>query len=225
MNGKIECLEKQIGYMFKDKQLIKRALTHTSYANEQTIRRNGHYERLEFLGDAVLELLTSEFIYLNHMDMEEGKMTKLRASIVCEPALAQSARQINLSEYILLGKGESATGGSRRDSIVSDVMEAIIGALYLDGGISVAKEFVHKYILTDIDSKRMLYDAKSSLQELVQKRKEGQIVYVLLSETGPEHEKEFECAVEINGRRLGTGIGKNKKEAEQKAAAMALYFL
>lgn len=222
MNGKIEGLEKQIGYTFKNKQIIKRALTHTSYANEQTIKKNGHYERLEFLGDAVLELLTSEFIYLNYPDMEEGKMTKLRAAIVCEPALAQSAKQLNLSDFILLGKGESASGGGKRDSIVSDVMEAIIGALYLDGGMNVAKEFVHKYILADIDGPKMLFDAKSALQELVQKRKGGQIIYVLLSENGPEHKKEFECAVEINGKRLGIGIGKNKKEAEQKAAAEAL---
>lgn len=225
MKGKIEQLEEIIGYTFKDKLLIKRALTHTSYANEQKINKNGHYERLEFLGDAVLELLTSEYIFLNNASMEEGTMTKLRATIVCETSLAQSAKQISLSEYILLGKGESAMGGRKRDSIVSDVMEAIIGALYLDGGMEVAKEFVHKYILTDIEAKKLVYDAKSSLQELVQKRKFGQIAYVLLAECGPEHNKEFECAVEIDGKRMGTGKGKNKKEAEQKAAAEALFFL
>lgn len=224
MNEKIERLEQIIGYTFKDKLLVKRALTHTSFANEQRINKNGDYERLEFLGDAVLELLSSEFIYLNYADMGEGKMTKLRAMLVCEPSLALSAKEINLSEFILLGKGESATGGRRRDSIVSDVMEALIGALYLDGGMDVAKAFVHKYILADVTAKEFIFDAKSSLQELVQKNKAGQISYVLLSEIGPEHNKEFECAVEIGGKRMGTGIGKNKKEAEQKAAAMALSF-
>ena len=152
-------------------------------------------------------------------------MTKLRSMTVCEPSLAQSAKQIDLSEYILLGKGESAMGGRKRDSIISDVMEALIGALYLDGGMEAAKRFVHQYILTDIKDKKVVYDAKSSLQELVQKRKAGQITYVLLAENGPEHNKEFECAVEIDGKRMGTGIGKNKKEAEQKAAAEALSFL
>lgn len=225
MKEKIEKLEQVIGYTFKDKLLIKRALTHTSFANEQRINKNGDYERLEFLGDAVLELLTSEYIYLNNSAMGEGAMTKLRAMIVCETSLAQSAKEIELSEYIFLGKGESAMGGRERDSIVSDVMEALIGALYLDGGMDVAKEFVHKYILTDLENKKLVYDAKSSLQELVQKRKAGQISYVLLAETGPEHNKEFECAVEIDGKRMGTGVGKNKKEAEQKAAAKALLTL
>ena len=222
MNEKIEKLEQIIGYSFKDKLLVKRALTHTSFSNEQKINKNGDYERLEFLGDAVLELLSSEYIYLTNATMGEGAMTKLRAAIVCEPALAQCAKEFGLSDYIFLGKGESAMGGRKRDSIVSDVLEALIGALYLDGGMETAKEFVHKYILTDIENKQVMYDAKSSLQELVQKNKAGQIQYVLLSESGPEHEKEFQCAVEIDGKRMGTGIGRNKKEAEQKAAAEAL---
>ena len=225
MNEKIEKLEQIVGYTFKDKLLIKRALTHTSFANEQRINKNGDYERLEFLGDAVLELLSSEYIYLNNPDMGEGTMTKLRAMLVCEPSLAQSANEIGLSEFIFLGKGESAMGGRKRDSIISDVLEAIIGAMYLDGGMEVAKKFVAQYILTDIEKKKMIYDAKSSLQELVQKNKIGQISYVLLDERGPEHNKEFECAVEIDGKRLGTGVGRNKKEAEQKAAAIALSLL
>ena len=225
MNEKIEKLEQIVGYTFKDKLLIKRALTHTSFANEQRINKNGDYERLEFLGDAVLELLSSEYIYLNNPDMGEGTMTKLRAMLVCEPSLAQSANEIGLSEFIFLGKGESAMGGRKRDSIISDVLEAIIGAMYLDGGMEVAKKFVAQYILTDIEKKKMIYDAKSSLQELVQKNKIGQISYVLLDERGPEHNKEFECAVEIDGKRMGTGVGRNKKEAEQKAAAIALSLL
>ena len=225
MNEKIEKLEQTIGYSFQDKMLIKRALTHTSFSNEQRINKNGDYERLEFLGDAVLELLSSEYIYKENETMGEGAMTKLRAAIVCEPSLAQCAKEIELSDYILLGKGESAMGGRKRDSIVSDVLEALIGALYLDGGIEVAKEFVHKFVLNDIEHKQLVYDAKSSLQELVQKEKKGQISYLLLSESGPEHEKEFRCAVEINGKRMGMGIGRNKKEAEQKAAAEALFLL
>ena len=225
MNEKIEKLEQTIGYSFQDKMLIKRALTHTSFSNEQRINKNGDYERLEFLGDAVLELLSSEYIYKENETMGEGAMTKLRAAIVCEPSLAQCAKEIELSEFILLGKGESAMGGRKRDSIVSDVFEALIGALYLDGGIEVARQFVHKYVLNDIEHKQLIYDAKSSLQELVQKEKKGQIQYLLLSESGPEHEKEFSCAVLIDGKRMGMGIGKNKKEAEQKAAAEALFLM
>ena len=225
MQLNFENLEKEIGYVFKDKLLIKRALTHTSYENEQKINKNGHYERLEFLGDAVLELLSSEYIYEKNPDMGEGKMTKLRAAIVCEVSLAKSAEQICLSEYIYLGKGESRTGGRNRDSIVADVMEAVIGALYLDGGISVAREFVRKFILNDIEQKSLFYDAKSNLQEYVQQNKLGIMKYELLDERGPEHKKEFECAVCLDDKRLGVGVGNNKKEAEQKAAYEALLIL
>ena len=225
MQFEMEQLENKIGYRFKDKMLLKRALTHTSFANEQKINKNGHYERLEFLGDAVLELLTSEYLYLNKEDMGEGKMTKLRAALVCEMSLAKSASEISLSNYIYLGKGESATGGRERDSIISDVMEAVIGALYLDGGLEVAKEFVHKYILKDLEERQLFYDAKSSLQEYVQREKLGAISYVLVAETGPEHKKEFECAVNIGDTCMGTGKGKNKKEAEQQAALEAMLSL
>lgn len=225
MQIKIEQLEKEIGYEFKDKLLLKRALTHTSFANEQKINKNGHYERLEFLGDAVLELLTSEYLYLNNEDMVEGAMTKLRAAIVCEMSLAKSAKEISLSDYIFLGKGESSTGGRKRDSIISDVMEAVIGALYLDGGLAVAKVFVHKYILKDLEDRQLFYDAKSSLQEYVQQKKLGSISYVLLAENGPEHQKEFECGVNIGETCMGKGKGKNKKEAEQQAALEAMLSL
>lgn len=222
MQYNMEQLENEIGYIFKDKLLLKRALTHTSYANEQKINKNGHYERIEFLGDAVLELVSSEYIYSNYPDMEEGGMTKLRAAIVCEVSLAKSAGEIALSNYIFLGKGENAMGGRHRDSITSDVMEALIGALFLDGGIDVARKFIHKYILKDIEDRQLFYDAKSSLQEYVQKKKLGEISYRLLAESGPEHQKEFECAVCINSKQMGTGKGNNKKEAEQKAAYEAL---
>lgn len=221
----MERLEKEIGYEFKDKKLLKRALTHTSFANEQKINKNGHYERLEFLGDAVLELLTSEYLYLSNEEMVEGAMTKMRAAIVCEMSLAKSAAEISLSNYIYLGKGESATGGRKRDSIISDVLEAVIGALYLDGGLDVAKAFVHKYILKDLEERQLFYDAKSSLQEFVQKNKSGVLNYVLLDVSGPEHNKEFKCAVNIDGKCWGTGKGKNKKEAEQQAALEAMIAL
>ncbi len=221
----IEQLEEIIGYSFSDKQLIKRALTHTSYANEQKINKNGHYERLEFLGDAVLELVTSEYLYLNYPDMKEGVMTKFRASIVCEESLAEASYEIMLCDKIFLGRGEVMTGGRRRDSILADIMEAIIGALYLEGGIQAAKAFVHKFILNDIDEKKLFYDAKSSLQEITQQKKLGPVQYVLLGEKGPEHEKVFECAVLIDSKQMGTGSGRNKKEAEQKAAKQALLSL
>lgn len=225
MQAKSEQLEQKIGYTFQDKLLLKRALTHTSFANEQKINQNGHYERVEFLGDAVLELLTSEYLYKNYPKMVEGEMTKLRSALVCEGALAKSAQAIDLSSYIFLGKGEEAMGGRCKDSIVSDVFEAVIGALYIDGGLEAAKAFVQKYVLVDVEEKRQSYDSKSYLQEVVQKNKLGTVRYVLVRQSGPEHNKEFECAVEINTKRMGTGIGHNKKEAEQKAAMEALNVL
>lgn len=225
MQVEMEHLEQKIGYKFKDKLLFKRALTHTSYANEQKINKNGHYERLEFLGDAVLELVTSEYLFVNNPDMEEGAMTKMRAAIVCEVSLAKSANDISLSDYIFLGKGESSTGGRKRESIIADVMEAVIGAIYLDGGIDAAKVFVQKFILKDLEERKWFYDAKSSLQEKVQQSKLGIISYILLAEIGPEHQKEFECAVNVGGIQMGKGRGKSKKEAEQRAALEALRFL
>ena len=152
-------------------------------------------------------------------------MTKMRAAIVCEMSLAKSAAEISLSDYIYLGKGESATGGRKRESIISDVLEAVIGALYLDGGLDEAKAFVHKYILKDLEERQLFYDAKSSLQEYVQKNKVGVLDYELLDVSGPEHEKKFECAVNIDGKCWGTGKGKNKKEAEQQAALAAMIAL
>ncbi len=211
-------LEVKIGYSFQDKLLLKRALTHTSYANEQKINKIGHYERLEFLGDAVLELLCSDFIFHKFENMEEGKMTKMRAALVCEVSLVQTAEQLSLGRYIYLGKGETAMGGRNKDSIIADVVEAIIGAIYLDGGLECAKSFVYEYVLKDWQNKQMAYDPKSKLQEAVQQSKLGIIQYVLISETGPEHKKVFECAVKINDKQMGIGSGANKKEAEQKAA-------
>ncbi len=162
-------LEKKIGYQFKKKGLLKQALTHSSFSNEQKINKFANYERLEFLGDAVLELLSSRFFYENYPEMSEGEMTRRRSAMVCEPALAFCARDISLGEYVLLGKGEEATGGRKRDSIISDVMEAVIGAIYLDGGLVEAGGFVERFIFSDLENKQLFFDSKTILQEKVQK--------------------------------------------------------
>lgn len=223
MSGKsIMDLEQVIGYSFKDKALVKRALTHSSYANEQKINKSGDYERLEFLGDAVLELVSSDFFYHEYPQMPEGRLTKLRSSHVCEPALAFCAREFGLEQFILLGKGEERTGGRERDSIISDVCEAIIGALYLDGGMDVAHRFIHRFILNDIENKSLFYDSKSILQETVQANGHISLEYKLISEEGPDHDKIFTVQVYIGGKAAGTGSGKTKKGAEQKAAYEAI---
>lgn len=214
-------LEEKIGYEFKDKGLMVQALTHSSFSNEQKINKFKNYERLEFLGDAVLELLSSRFFYENYPDMSEGQMTRRRSSMVCEPALAFCARDLSLGNFILLGKGEEATGGRMRDSIISDVMEAVIGAIYLDGGIEKANEFVQKFILSDLENKQLFYDSKTILQEKVQK--EGlDLVYELVSESGPDHDKVFVVEAVIDGKTVGKGQGRNKKSAEQQAAYQVL---
>ena len=215
-------LEQKINYSFRDRQLLRQALTHSSCANEQKINKCEDYERLEFLGDAVLELVSSDYIFREHPDMSEGRMTKYRSSIVCEPALAFCAREIGLEQYILLGKGEEATGGRKRDSIISDVMEAVIGAIYLDSGIGEAKDFIHRFILSDLEHKQLFYDAKTILQEEVQKESGGALHYELMHEDGPEHDKTFVVDVVIDGVRAGSGTGHSKKAAEQQAAYEAL---
>lgn len=214
---KLSELEKNIGYVFKDKSLLKLALTHSSYSNELKINKYGNYERLEFLGDAVLELTTSQFFYLEYPDKKEGELTRIRSSMVCEPALAYCAREFSLQEYILLGKGEETTGGRERDSIISDVLEAVLGAIYLDGGFEDADRFVKKHILTDLENKQLFYDAKTILQEKMQKKGKS-LSYELIGEKGPDHDKTFEVAVLIDGVLCSTGSGKSKKQAEQQAA-------
>lgn len=218
---KLKELERKIGYQFKKKELLKQALTHSSFSNEQKINKFANYERLEFLGDAVLELLSSRFFFDNYPEMSEGEMTRRRSSMVCEPALAFCARDISLGEYILLGKGEEATGGRKRDSIISDVMEAVLGAIYLDGGLAEADQFVKKYILSDLENKQLFFDSKTILQEKVQKAGK-ELSYVLLSETGPEHDKIFTVEAVIDEKTVGTGQGRNKKSAEQQAAYQVL---
>lgn len=215
-------LEDRIGYHFKDRALIRMALTHSSYANEQKINKQPDYERLEFLGDSVLEMVSSTYLYNNYPDKKEGQMTKMRASMVCEQALAFCARDFELEKYILLGKGEESTGGRHRDSIISDVMEAVIGAIYIDGGIEYAKKHIDKFILNDLENKQIFVDAKSVLQELVQKDSTKTLSYEICGESGPEHDKIFKSRVLINGEILGEGEGHTKKAAEQQAAYQAV---
>ncbi len=215
-------LEQTIGYTFKNKDLLLQALTHSSYANEQKINKRGDYERLEFLGDAVLELVSSHYLYEKYPDKKEGEMTKLRASMVCEPALSYSSQEIQLDKYLILGKGEEATGGRHRESIISDVMEAIIGAIYLDSGLEAARAHIAKYILDNPEEKQIFYDSKSVLQEMVQKDGNGDLRYEICGEKGPEHDKIFESAVYVGDKKLGEGSGRTKKAAEQKAAYQAI---
>lgn len=215
-------LEEKIAYRFQDEGLLRQALTHSSYANELKINKYGDYERLEFLGDAVLEFVSSDFLYRQREETAEGDLTKLRASMVCEPALAYCAREFALEQYILLGKGEEATGGRKRDSIVSDVMEALIGAIYLDGGIEEASAFIHRFILSDLENKQLFYDAKTILQELVQQGNEGELRYELVREEGPAHDKIFEVEAYVGEQKVGQGAGHSKKAAQQQAAYQAL---
>lgn len=218
-------LQEQIGYRFQDEGLLKQAVTHSSFSNEQKINKLGNYERLEFLGDAVLEMISSEFLYRENPDMPEGQLTRMRASMVCEPALAYCARDIDLGSYILLGKGEEATGGRKRDSITSDVMEAVIGAIFLDGGIEEAKKYIYRFILSDLENKILFMDSKTLLQEEIQKNNTAQLHYELVDETGPDHDKEFHVKAYLDGKEIGTGVGRTKKAAEQKAAYEALMML
>ena len=216
--------QKMIGYEFKKEQLLRQALTHSSYANEKHMKKLSDNERLEFLGDAVLEIVSSEFLYHNYEKLPEGELTKLRASIVCEPTLALCTEELRLGDYLYLGRGEDLTGGRKRKSILSDALEAVIGAIYLDGGFANAKEFILKYILTDIENKKLFYDSKTILQEVVQSNHQ-QLEYVLIGETGPDHNKSFTVEVHIDGKRMSEGIGHTKKAAEQEAAYKALILL
>ena len=217
----IKAFQQKIGYQFQNEKLLTQALTHSSYANEKHMKKLSDNERLEFLGDAVLEIISSDFLYKNYQDKPEGELTKLRASIVCEPTLAICAGEIKLGDYLRLGRGEDLTGGRGRKSILSDALEAVIGAIYLDGGFANAKEFVLKYILTDIEHKQLFYDSKTILQEVVQGEHE-QLIYVLVHEEGPDHNKNFTVEARIGERVIGAGTGHTKKAAEQEAAYRAL---
>lgn len=218
----ISKLEKIINYTFKDSELIKKALMHSSYANDNKLGKLNNNERLEFLGDAVLELCSSKFLFNNYPNKTEGELTKLRSSIVCEPTLAMCAREISLHKFIILGHGEEYTGGRYRDSISSDALEALIGAMYIDGGFDVAYNFVENFVLNDIENKQLFFDSKTILQELIQKEYKMSVEYNLLNEIGPDHNKEFEVNVTLNGNVLGIGRGRTKRKAEQQAAYEAI---
>ena len=220
----IKKFQKVIGYHFENEKLLMQALTHSSYANEHHMKKLSDNERLEFLGDAVLEIISSDFLYREHGDLPEGELTKLRASIVCEPTLALCAMEISLGDYLYLGKGEDLTGGRERKSILSDALEAVIGAIYLDGGFTNAKEFIRKFILKDIEHKQLFYDSKTILQEVVQGEHEH-LTYVLTDESGPDHNKSFTVRACIGERVIGSGTGHTKKAAEQEAAYQALLML
>ena len=222
MNLDFSGLENDIGYEFNNKELLVNALTHTSYANEHKYKDVKDNERLEFLGDAVLELVTSEYLFTNMPDMPEGNMTKLRASLVCEPTLAIDARELKLEDYIYLGKGEEETGGRSRDSIISDAFEALIGAIYLDGGFEYARNFIVKFALNDIENKKLFHDSKTMLQERVNSVKNGNLIYKIVGESGPDHNKSYDAVVMLDEMVIGKGVGHTKKAAEQQAAYKAL---
>mgnify|MGYP005974588111 CR=1 FL=1 len=218
MKKNLKELEKKIGYEFQDFSLLEQAMMHSSYTNEKHLEKYHCNERLEFLGDAVLELVSSEFLFLESPKVSEGKLTKTRASMVCEPSLAFCAREIELGSYLLLGKGEEATGGRQRPSVTSDAMEALIGAIYLDGGFANAKEFILRFIMNDIEHKQLFFDSKTILQEIVQSQTEKPLAYELLREEGPDHNKIFESRALIGEEEIGRGTGRTKKAAEAVAA-------
>lgn len=217
-------LEEKLGYEFKDKSLLMTALTHSSYANENRKRNIKDNERLEFLGDSILGVTVASYLYKNRPDLPEGRMTRLRAELVCEQSLARVAEKLELGKYMRLGKGEEQGGGRKRPSITADAMEAVIAALYLDGGYNRAGSFISRYILEPFEEGQELSDRdnKTELQEIVQ-RKSGQVLtYELTGEDGPDHNKTFTFSVSLNDKVIGTGSGHNKKEAEQAAAGEAL---
>lgn len=212
--------EKLIGYSFKDKALLKRALSHSSYANENHTPKESN-ERLEFLGDSVLGFITAEYYYKN-FSLPEGELTRLRAATVCEKALFEFTKEIELGRFLLLGKGEENTGGRGRASINADAFEAVIAAIYLDGGIDEAKKFVLRFVEKHAKNQGSFKDYKTVLQEVIQRNPEETLEYVLVGESGPDHNKSFEVEVHLNSNVIGKGIGKSKKNAEQEAAREAL---
>ena len=215
-------LEQGLGYTFRNKTLLENALTHSSYANENRERHLPDNERLEFLGDSILGFVVAEYLYRNFPDKPEGELTRIRADLVCERNLAEAAATIELGSYLLLGHGEEQGGGRKRDSIVSDAMESVIAASFMDGGFAAAKEIIDRLILSNIPKGRPRnFDYKTAFQELVQRKKDQQIHYELTGESGPDHDKHFEVEVLLNGKAVGHGVGSSKKRAEQAAAEAA----
>lgn len=213
--------EKVIGYEFKNKSLLETALTHSSYANERQSGRECN-ERLEFLGDSVLGVITADYFYHNLAHLPEGEMTKKRAACVCEKSLHGFAKEIDLGKYLFLGRGEDNTGGRKRASILADAFEAVIGAIYLDGGLENVRSFVLGFIKAAAEKQLSLRDYKTELQEIIQKNPDEHLTYVLVGESGPDHDKRFEVEVMLNSNVVGCGMGKSKKLAEQQAAKQAL---
>ncbi len=215
-------LEEKLNYAFDKKDLLLRALTHSSFSNEMKINKADDNERLEFLGDAVLELSSSEFLFSENQQMKEGDLSKLRASLVCEQSLAACARELSLGNYLFLGKGEDVTGGRERNSILSDALEAVIGAIYLDGGYEEANRFILDNVLADISNRKLFYDSKTRLQEYVQSIFKKKLSYRLIYEEGPDHDKRFCVQVQMEDMMLSRGVGKTKKAAAQEAAYLSL---
>ncbi len=218
----MKTLEEKLGYTFRDRTLLENALTHSSCANESRGRLHSN-ERLEFLGDSILGMVVAEHLYRNHPDLPEGELTRTRAALVCEESLVEVAQTLGLGDYLKLGKGEEAGGGRNRPSIRADAVEAVLAAVYLDGGIGSARKIIQKYILSkEVAGLAAGRDYKTALQELVQ-RESGQVLkYHLTGESGPDHDKRFFVEVELNGRPVGSGEGHSKKEAEQMAAKAAI---
>lgn len=214
-------LEERIGYKFKDISLLENAMTHSSYANEKHNSRECN-ERLEFLGDSVLGVITAEYFYHNLNHLPEGEMTKKRAACACEKSLFSFAKEIDLGEYLLLGKGEERTGGRKRASVLADAFEALIAAIYLDGGLDEARRFVLDFVKKAADQQMKFRDYKTELQEIIQKNPLEHLSYVLVGESGPDHDKRFEVEVNLNSNVVGYGVGRSKKLAEQQAAKQAL---
>ena len=219
----IKDLENAIGYHFQNIQLLQNALTHSSYANERWHNSLLSNERLEFLGDSVLGMLVADHLYSHFPDRPEGELTRMRADMVCEKALANAANSIGLGGHLLLGHGEERLGGRSRDSILADAMESVIAACFLDGGLEAARAIVDRFILVRVPvTKLQNVDYKTQLQELVQRRKDQVLTYVLVGESGPDHDKRFDVEVSLNGTVVGSGCGKSKKRAEQDAAHSAI---
>ena len=220
----MQTLEARLNYKFNNIELLKNALVHSSYANE--VRGNTHSnERLEFLGDSVLSIIVAEHIFHKYPNMPEGELTRMRASLVCEKTLCAFSRELGIGEYLLLGRGEDKNGGRERDSILADAFEAVLAAIYLDGGMKAAKAHIMNTVLRDLEhysDEDSFKDYKTTLQEIIQRNPEESVTYILVDETGPDHNKQFTVAVKLNSNVIGTGTGKSKKQAEQMAAHQAL---
>ena len=221
-------LERKLNYTFRNPALLSEALSHSSYANEHRTAHLNSNERLEFLGDSVLGFVTAEFLFVQHPDLPEGDLTRIRAALVCEQSLYEVARKLELGKYLKLGRGEEAGGGRERTSILADATEAVFAAVYLDGGITAASQLIHR-VLLDVEREDVVEerrkDYKTALQELVQRQADQVLTYRMIGEQGPDHAKTFQAEVLLNGEPLGTGSGHSKKEAEQAAAKAALKIL